>query len=153
MLLLLMRHGKAERLAATDFDRRLTAKGAAKVRQGADKLRTRGIQVEKILVSPYIRAMQTAEIMAEECGVAPLEVSEAIIPAAAPAAAAAAMAQAFTGCGSGLAVMHEPIISRLLFHLAGADCPMATSGLAVLETELIGPAAMTFGPAELKCVL
>jgi phosphohistidine phosphatase len=66
MLLYLMRHGIAEDRSITggDAERELTQRGtlrAAMVAKGLDKL---GVQFDRIISSPYVRARQTAEIVA-----------------------------------------------------------------------------------------
>jgi phosphohistidine phosphatase len=66
MLLYLMRHGIAEDRSITggDAGRELTQRGTlrtAMVAKGLDKL---GIHFDRIICSPYVRARQTAEIVA-----------------------------------------------------------------------------------------
>lgn len=64
MRLTLLRHGTADS-ASWDHGRRLTAEGRAEVAWVADTLITSGWRPGIILVSPLIRAQQTAEIVAE----------------------------------------------------------------------------------------
>ena len=64
-----MRHGPAEDVAPSgqDFDRALTVPGRERVRRVADELVRRGEAPRRILASPLVRALQTAEIVAQAC--------------------------------------------------------------------------------------
>ena len=68
MLLYLMRHGIAidseDPKCPADAERYLTRKGMEKTRAVALGLRAMGIQPEAMLTSPFVRAVQTAEITA-----------------------------------------------------------------------------------------
>src|SRR4029434_10395463 len=72
MNLYLMRHGIA--VAAdqpgieSDSGRPLTAKGTKRMRQAARGLRRLGVSFDTVLTSPFLRARQTAEIVAESLG-------------------------------------------------------------------------------------
>lgn len=72
MNLYLMRHGIA--VAAdqpgveSDSGRQLTSKGTKRMRQAARGVRRLGVSFDKILTSPFVRARQTAEIVAEALG-------------------------------------------------------------------------------------
>ena len=57
--LIIMRHG------AQDHSGRLTEEGRQKHRQSAERLKELGIKLDLILTSPLIRAVQSAEILAE----------------------------------------------------------------------------------------
>ena len=74
MLLYLMRHGIAidhtDPDCPADEERFLTKKGIEKTRAIALGLRTLGILPEAMLSSPYVRAVQTAEITAAAFGFA-----------------------------------------------------------------------------------
>ncbi|MBB1521427.1 phosphohistidine phosphatase SixA [Aquipseudomonas guryensis] len=66
MKLWLLRHGEAEPRARSDAERALTEHGRKEVRHAAKHLR--GVALTKILVSPYRRAQQTAELVRETLG-------------------------------------------------------------------------------------
>tara|TARA_B110000503_G_scaffold20128_1_gene30110 strand:- start:281 stop:844 length:564 start_codon:yes stop_codon:yes gene_type:complete len=187
MKLLLMRHGEAEFNAQTDADRSLTLYGRAQVSAVARRLLEMDLQIEKIMVSPYLRARQTAAIMSNTMlnnlsgtllnnppgasvsskelgkesgnisgdmsvtsavGSWPEEVSEAITPEQSPERAAVAIAKCFDNAGIGLVVMHQPIISRLVYYLTAQDQSMGTANLAIIEAPLMG-----LGCCELECVI
>ena len=66
MRLWLLRHGQAEPKARTDAQRNLTDVGRREVEGAAASLQDQSLQV--ILVSPYQRAQQTAEIVRQALG-------------------------------------------------------------------------------------
>jgi phosphohistidine phosphatase len=72
MNLYLMRHGIA--VAAndpgidSDSARPLTQKGTKRMRRAAQGLRRLGVSFDTVLTSPFVRARQTAEIVAESLG-------------------------------------------------------------------------------------
>ncbi len=72
MLLYLMRHGIAidreDPECPADAERYLTKKGMEKTREVALGLRALGINPEAMLTSPFVRAVQTAEITAAAFG-------------------------------------------------------------------------------------
>jgi len=68
MKLYVVRHAPAaaRRIGRPDFDRALTARGAARMRQIARALRHLGVAPDAIYSSPLLRARQTAEILARQ---------------------------------------------------------------------------------------
>ncbi|MDP3816716.1 phosphohistidine phosphatase SixA [Pseudomonas sp.] len=66
MRLWLLRHGEAEPSARSDAERNLTAHGRQQVREAAVQLQGRPLGA--MLVSPYVRAQQTAALVAETLG-------------------------------------------------------------------------------------
>jgi phosphohistidine phosphatase len=68
MDLLLLRHGIAEEQAGhggSDSERRLTDKGVRRVRQIARAMQEMELEFDLILSSPFLRARETAEVVAE----------------------------------------------------------------------------------------
>lgn len=63
MRLWLLRHGDAEPMAASDAQRNLTALGRRQVQSAAEHLR--GQPLQAVLVSPYVRAQQSADVLCE----------------------------------------------------------------------------------------
>ncbi len=90
MLLCLMRHGIAidreDAACPPEPERHLTQKGMEKTRAAARGLRTLGVQPSLVLSSPYLRAMQTAEIacVVLEIPVSSIRKTEALLPGASP---------------------------------------------------------------------
>ena len=70
MILYLMRHGIAEDQAplGRDADRELTQQGTLRTAMVAKGLHRLGIAFDRIISSPYVRARQTAEIVARVVG-------------------------------------------------------------------------------------
>jgi len=85
MNLYLMRHGIAAASdqpgIESDSGRPLTAKGTKRMRRAARGLRRLGVSFDTVLTSPFVRARQTAEIVAESLG---LEAQLEEIPELAP---------------------------------------------------------------------
>ena len=74
----LFRHGVAEDTARTDFDRRLTPAGRAEVSRMAELMYRAGYRPGCILHSPLVRAVQTAQAIAERFPEAPLQEAEVL---------------------------------------------------------------------------
>ena len=68
MNLYLLRHGEAEASAHTDAARQLTAKGRQDVENVAKQFALRQLPLDHCFVSPYVRAVQTAEIFFGQLG-------------------------------------------------------------------------------------
>ncbi|MDC0068788.1 phosphohistidine phosphatase SixA [Gammaproteobacteria bacterium] len=149
MKLLLMRHGEAEPNAQIDSDRPLTLYGREQVSAVARRLSEMDLQVEGSMVSPYLRARQTAAIMSGTIpGSWPEQISDAITPDQPAEGAALAIARCFDTAFTGLVVTHQPIISRLVYYLTGQDEAMGTANLAIIEAPQIA-----LGCCELECVI
>ena len=68
-MIVIVRHGTAQCNCDSDFNRRLTADGIADVRKRAEYLRLQNITFDLVMVSPYIRTLQTLEIIREAVGI------------------------------------------------------------------------------------
>ena len=113
--LLLLRHGIAEeRLGGLDHpDRALTARGRRRTRAVIDALVCRGVGVERLITSPYRRALETAQIACEAGLSGQLEQQ----PQLQPGGDAALLVKDLSG-RVGL-VGHEPDLSDLACSLLG----------------------------------
>ena len=113
--LLLLRHGIAEeRLGGLDHpDRALTARGRRRTRAVIDALVCRGVGVERLITSPYRRALETAQIACEAGLSGQLEQQ----PWLQPGGDAALLVKDLSG-RVGL-VGHEPDLSDLACSLLG----------------------------------
>jgi phosphohistidine phosphatase len=91
MLLYLVRHGiaidRTDPKSPAEAERPLTAKGVQKTRAAALGLNELGAKPDVFLTSPYVRAVQTAEIFAEALGFSPdkIRTTDDLKPAANPA--------------------------------------------------------------------
>jgi phosphohistidine phosphatase len=89
MDLIIVRHGIAEDLGGAvrrDADRHLTEEGLERTRQAAAGLRVAGCAPEAILTSPYARARETADVVAQ--ALAPtggVEIADVLAAGARPA--------------------------------------------------------------------
>lgn len=122
----IIRHAIAEEENASgeDSQRALTDKGAKKMRQIAKGLRTLGVDFDLILSSPFIRAQQTAEILADVFKLKKkVAYSENLIPMGDPDLLLAEINEKYT-VDSLAIVGHEPYLSTLISLLVAQGSPM-----------------------------
>lgn len=141
--LVLLRHGIAadrdDKAYPHDPDRPLTNRGRQRVAQVARALSVRGIQPAAIWTSPYLRAVETAEIAAEafEFPVDGIEKCEALVPLAEPSAILRQLPRIKDG--PVLLVGHAPHLDRLIAYcLTGTSDPITAlrkGGAACLRLE------------------
>lgn len=152
MKLFILRHGDAEVYASTDDQRQLTTRGRQKVTETAKKYTQELCSVSNILVSPYLRAQQTADIVmsslssenttqATEFSVSTVDF---ITPNIAPQTAINALfsRQEQAPDDNVLLVSHQPLVG----YLIDAFCqrqpgrrgyPMSPASMACLEMDVI----------------
>jgi phosphohistidine phosphatase len=91
MQVCIMRHGiavdRVEPDGPPDSERPLTPKGRDRTLRAAEGLKALGLKPDLLLTSPFLRALQTAEIVAGVLDIPPaaLERSDALLPEANPA--------------------------------------------------------------------
>lgn len=122
----IIRHAIAEEEDASgqDSQRALTDKGVKKMRQIAKGLRTLGVDFDLILSSPFIRAQQTAEILADVFKLKKkVAYSENLIPMGDPDLLLAEINEKYT-VDSLAIVGHEPYLSTLISLLVAQGSPM-----------------------------
>ncbi len=139
-----MRHGAAELDAASDSVRPLTTGGRDDSRQMAAWLSTKPVDIERVLVSPYLRAQQTLEAVREAL---PLPEGAEVLPELTPGGDAGLVscylqALAKEGVGAVLVISHLPLVGYLVAELCpGESAPMfATSAIADVELAADGSA-------------
>ncbi|HKH91350.1 MAG TPA: phosphohistidine phosphatase SixA [Gemmatimonadaceae bacterium] len=126
MELLVMRHGVAEdreEFAATDEDdslRPLTKEGRWKLKQATKGLRRVLPSIDVIATSPFTRALQTAEILADEYSDATMEHLDALTPAGTPRKFMAWLRQRDPN-DRVAAVGHDPHLSSLVSWLVTGE--------------------------------
>lgn len=120
-----MRHGEAGE-APLDVDRALTAKGHAQARASAEGLVRLQVKVPVIHHSPYLRACETAAVVAAVFG-ARLVVSDGLTPSSSPELALASLLKLRHGA---FVVAHVPILPALAELLCGARLHFPTAGVA-----------------------
>jgi phosphohistidine phosphatase len=107
-----------------DSQRPLTDKGKKKMRQIAKGLRALGADFDLILSSPYIRAQETAEILADVFKIkADVAFSDNLIPMGDPDLLIAEMNEKYNANSVAL-VGHEPFLSALIGLLVSENASM-----------------------------
>jgi|SRR5579864_1375003 phosphohistidine phosphatase len=115
----ILRHGSAEtpRPGAQDADRRLTQAGREQLRRVLERARVVQITPTLILSSPYIRAVETAEMAGKVFGYrGDIVRTEALVPSGSPAEVWAEI-QGRRNEAQILMAGHEPLLSRVAAYL------------------------------------
>jgi phosphohistidine phosphatase len=126
-----MRHGPAEDVADTgrDFDRELTTSGRLRVRRVAELLVSSNEQPAILFASPLVRTNQTAQLVAEICGVAPPTLADALAPGHDARRFLDETLATAASVSSIMIVGHEPDMSDLAeYALARGKSPAASRG-------------------------
>ncbi len=146
MNLYLLRHGLAVEPGtpgfAKDSDRPLLPKGERKLRKIAKTIGAMEISFDLILSSPYVRARQTAEIVAEVLGLRKkLELSDALTPAGSVKRLVDLINHLQPAPTNVLLVGHEPYLSELISLLVsghvGFAVVMKKGGLCRLSVQAL----------------
>jgi phosphohistidine phosphatase len=140
----ILRHGIAvmrnDLEVKNDAERQLTPKGKRQLRQTAAAMKTMGLRFDLILSSPYLRAKQTAEIVAESLKLKrQLRFSDTLAPDGSPTNLIRQLNELKPAPENILLVGHEPYLSCLISVLTtgGMDLTMdfKKGGLCKLEIE------------------
>ncbi|MBF7982717.1 MULTISPECIES: phosphohistidine phosphatase SixA [Rahnella] len=139
MQVVIMRHGDAVLEAASDSVRPLSECGCDESVHMAAWLNGRGITIDRVLVSPYLRAQQTLEKV-RQCLSLPenveIDILKELTPGGDPALVASELQHlAQTGVNAVLVVSHLPLVGYLVAELCPGVCPpmFATSAMASVE--------------------
>jgi phosphohistidine phosphatase len=132
MDLFILRHGIAEvrgtPTPGDDSQRRLTADGITKLRRAARGMRSLELDFDLILTSPFLRASETAEIVADVFGLEQkLALSTALVPDGNPKELLDLLKKDYRKRKRILLVGHEPYLSRLISLLISGDTAIAIS--------------------------
>ena len=130
----ILRHGEAQPHARRDAERELTTHGREQVLHSAARLI--GQPLDCILVSPYVRAQQTAELVRKALGfTSELITVPWLTPESEPRDALSKLADS----GNVLLVSHQPFVGELISLLLHGHLrqpqPMQTASLVELEGE------------------
>jgi phosphohistidine phosphatase len=126
MDLYIIRHAITEPLGKrndfSDEKRVLTEEGRKRMRQAARGLRRLGVELDLILTSPLVRAVETAEIVAAALGVGKKQMRQTanLSPGASPDDLFAEI-KAYAGAESVALVGHEPDLSSLTSRIIQSD--------------------------------
>ncbi len=139
MDLYLIRHAIAVEEYEDDSQRPLTDKGKKKMRQIAKGLRALGVEFDLILSSPYVRASETAEVLADVFKMKKeVKFSDNLIPMGDPNLLIAEMNEKYT-TGSVALVGHEPLLTALIGLLISdnpdVDITLKKGGVCRLSTD------------------
>ena len=154
MRLYIVRHGEAERQLTTDDARALTARGREDVAAVWESLAERGVRPSRLLSSPYVRAAQTADIIAARFpGIARAE-SGMITPEGDPAQVLAELDRIGAQDGWTL-VSHMPFVELCCGSLTdGGRYPFPVGAVACLDLDALVPGAgrlrWLIGPADVR---
>jgi phosphohistidine phosphatase len=144
MDLYVLRHGIAEELdeahPGEDSERRLTVEGAKKMCKIAEGMKEAEVTPDLILTSPYLRARETAEIVATVFHAKKvLELAPELAPHGNPRKLIELLAVAYKKRKSVVLVGHEPYLSSLISLLISGDSSLdihlKKGGLCKLEIE------------------
>ncbi len=135
----ILRHGIAEerRAGLAEAKRALTEKGRERLRLTLEAAARAGVKPALILTSPYVRAVQTAEMAAKILGCKKVEKTDALLPEGTPEALWKYVRERRTA-DSVLLAGHEPLLSNTASFLVGAPrtvVELKKGALALIEVE------------------
>lgn len=139
MRLYIARHGEAQSSAPSDEQRCLTERGSEDVAALWQQLHAEGVTPTRLIVSPYVRAQQTAEQIAacypgigtQDCGL--------ITPDDSPSAVVDWLASQQEALDGWVLVSHMPLVAALtglLTEGVGARAPFAVGTVACIDLEV-----------------
>jgi phosphohistidine phosphatase len=147
MQLYIVRHGIAidreDPKSPPEAERYLTEEGIEKTKQVAKGVAALGISADLLVSSPYVRAMQTAEIFASALEYAKQKISksEALLPGAEPGAFFRELVKQ-KDASSVFCFGHAPHVDELLATAVGVKHPiteMKKAGVALVELKRVSP--------------
>lgn len=156
MQVFIMRHGDAALDAASDSVRPLTACGCDESRLMATWLKGQKVAIERVLVSPFLRAEQTLDEVGE-CMNLPKNVD--VLPELTPCGdvglvGAYLQALANEGVSSALVISHLPLVGYLVSELCPGETPpmFTTSAIASVTLDESGKGVFNWqmSPCNLK---
>ncbi len=125
MEIYILRHGTAEnaREGASDATRELTKEGRERLAAVLARAKAAGGAPKRILTSPYVRAVETAEMAAAELAPAlKITRTEALVPEGTPQAVWEEIRRADEA--SLMLVGHEPLLGETISYLLGVARPV-----------------------------
>lgn len=156
MQVFIMRHGDAALDAASDSVRPLTTQGCDESRLMANWLKSQKVAIERVLVSPFLRAEQTLDVVGD-CLNLPMKVE--VMPELTPCGdvgmvSAYLQALANEGAESALIISHLPLVGYLVSELCPGETPpmFTTSAIASVTLDESGNGVFNWqmSPCNLK---
>ena len=148
MQLYIVRHGIAidrdDPKSPSDPERYLTPEGLKKTREAAKGFAALGVSVDVFLSSPYVRALQTAEIFADELKFAKSKIKQTdlLLPGAEPAAFFRELLRSARNEDSAVCFGHAPHLDELIAFALGSKrdlTQLKKAGAARLDLARISP--------------
>jgi phosphohistidine phosphatase SixA len=135
MKLLIMRHGEAMPMADSDANRALTAWGVEQSQAAARLLVEKSHRPELLLVSPLLRAQQTASEVAKEAYNQAAMVNQETVAFLSPDGAIEDLVGYLEQRGETeiMLVSHQPLVSLLIAFFSGEQVGMSTANVALVE--------------------
>jgi phosphohistidine phosphatase len=141
MQLYFLRHGLADWPAwdpDRDHERPLTKEGLKKIKASAKTIRRFDLKVDAVLSSPFTRAWQTADIVAEQLGLEPIK--EALLAPGFNLERLADILGRYPSAQALMLVGHEPAFSATINQLIGGGrLLMKKGGLARVDVLSLEP--------------
>lgn len=147
MELYFLRHadaaGQVSSDTKTDSARPLTPRGIQDAKEAAKGMKNLGLSFDHVVSSPYLRAVQTAEIIAEAfLSGSKIELADTLVPHGDFKNFSKLLGK-FEGDESVLFVGHQPalgtFISELVFGKSRASIDLKKCGLCHIQTSELGP--------------
>jgi phosphohistidine phosphatase len=143
MNLFILRHGLAVEPGTAGFfrdaERPLTSEGRSKLKKSAEAMKALELSFDLILSSPYVRARQTAELVAQSMKCNSLELTETLAPDGRVEKLISLLNRRRAATEDVLLVGHEPYLSELISLLVsgevGLPVVMKKGGLCKLSAE------------------
>ena len=143
MKLLIMRHGEATPLVNSDANRALTTWGVEQAKNAARILVEKGYRPELILVSPLLRAQQTASEVSKVTYNQVTTVNQETVALLSPESVVEDLVkylEQFLELSLEerveteiMLVSHQPLVSLLIDYLSGEQVGMSTANVALVE--------------------
>ena len=142
-ILYFMRHGIAQpySVASRDAERTLTEQGRVQVEQQASQLKTDIHQPSIVLSSPYLRAVETGDIVARVLGIA--RETEPLIAPGAQIDDIQECLHRFDADETVMFVHHQPDLSYIHFGLTGRSLSFGESMITRIELDTMNPLSGT----------
>ena len=145
MRLLLMRHGDASWQAASDNQRPLSDLGQVQVQRQAQAAKIDWQGYEQLLVSPYLRTQQTAQLLQQTLQLDWPQTDTSLVTPGGDCDAV----QEFLLCQAqvdSIIVTHQPLVSCLVGYFCEADIyagePMMPASVAILSGDVFANGCM-----------
>jgi phosphohistidine phosphatase len=137
MRLYFLRHGIAQDLAPSDYERKLTPEGVKKLEKSAQVIERLGLEIDYIFTSPRVRAVETAQIVATQLQLSISvrdELNFQFSPKNLPE-----LLNSIPSSTNILMVGHEPTFSTVIESLTGARVDMKKGSLARIDITRTNP--------------